>query len=216
MNTNEFGNYLRELRRKRGLTIRDLEAMSGVSNAHLSFLENGKRKPPSPETLHRLAGPLGVSYEELMVKAGHLSINEGRTNLDKLEPIHSLTDLSKKVPLFNDLIPGTPLNEHRPDFWMSVPEGVDYDEVFYTRLPDNGLAGMGLTEGARVLVIRRPATQGDVCVCSTKSQLLIRRMFYVDGFCVLQGTGRNWAPVICNPDDVNILGVVVQGEVRVD
>lgn len=92
----EFGKNLRSLRKKKGLRIKDLEELSGVSNAYLSQLETAKRGRPSPEILKKLAPHLGISYTELMKLAGH--INEdidteslGLLELDNLEDIIEYT-----------------------------------------------------------------------------------------------------------------------------
>lgn len=69
----EFGAYLKKLRKEKGLSIRRLEEMSGVSNAYLSQLENGKRGLPSPEILKKIHQPLEVGYFGLMEKAGYIS-----------------------------------------------------------------------------------------------------------------------------------------------
>lgn len=68
-----FGAYLKKLRKDNGLTIRELEKQSGVSNAYLSQLENGKRGIPTPDILMKIHEPLGVGYDELMEKAGYIS-----------------------------------------------------------------------------------------------------------------------------------------------
>jgi SOS regulatory protein LexA len=69
----EFGLYLRQLRTSKKLSMKNLEDLSGVSNAYISNIENGKRGIPSPDVLKKLSGPLDVSYDELMEKAGHIS-----------------------------------------------------------------------------------------------------------------------------------------------
>lgn len=66
-----YGNYLKSLRLKHGLTLRDVEAKTGVSNAYISQLETGKVKQPSPSNLYKLADLYQVTYEELMEKAGY-------------------------------------------------------------------------------------------------------------------------------------------------
>jgi SOS regulatory protein LexA len=76
----EFGSYLKKLRLESGLTIRQLEEKSGVSNGYLSQLENGKRGLPKPDILRKIHEPLGVDYDELMEKAGYIS-SETRTDL---------------------------------------------------------------------------------------------------------------------------------------
>jgi transcriptional regulator with XRE-family HTH domain len=47
------------------MTLRDLEAASGVSNALISQIETGKVKDPGFSTVVKLAGALGLSLERL-------------------------------------------------------------------------------------------------------------------------------------------------------
>jgi transcriptional regulator with XRE-family HTH domain len=68
-----LGQYLRNLRLARQLTLREAEEASGVSNPYLSQLETDKIAKPSPHVLHKLAPVYGASYEALMEKAGYLS-----------------------------------------------------------------------------------------------------------------------------------------------
>jgi DNA-binding Xre family transcriptional regulator len=44
----------KELRNKNGFTLRDVEEKTGISNAYLSQLENGKIKRPSFEVMETL------------------------------------------------------------------------------------------------------------------------------------------------------------------
>lgn len=72
----EFGEYLRKLRGNRSL--REIERLSGVSHTYLSSLEKGvdprtgARILPSPDILLKLSKALGVTYPDLMTKAGYL------------------------------------------------------------------------------------------------------------------------------------------------
>ena len=70
----ELGSVLSDLRKAKGLSLREVEQATGcaVSNAYLSQLENGKVKKPSPNVLHSLAEVYVVPYEALMEKAGYL------------------------------------------------------------------------------------------------------------------------------------------------
>jgi transcriptional regulator with XRE-family HTH domain len=69
----EFGQFLKMLRKDAGLTIKQLEGKSGISNAYISQIENGKRGIPSPEILERLSKHLNVDYEELLKRVGYLN-----------------------------------------------------------------------------------------------------------------------------------------------
>ncbi len=63
-----FGQYIRALREKAGLTQRALSQAVGFrSLAHLSDIESGKRHP-SRETLPKFAEALGVRLEELEIR----------------------------------------------------------------------------------------------------------------------------------------------------
>lgn len=63
-----------ELRRARlaaGLTLRAVQAETGISNAYLSQLETAKADKPSPAVLRKLAELYHVRYEEFLVAAGY-------------------------------------------------------------------------------------------------------------------------------------------------
>jgi transcriptional regulator with XRE-family HTH domain len=57
---------LRELRRLRVLTLRELEEESGISYNTIWRLENGYREA-RPSTIRKLAAALGVEASELVV-----------------------------------------------------------------------------------------------------------------------------------------------------
>jgi transcriptional regulator with XRE-family HTH domain len=57
---------LRELRRLRVLTLRELEEKSGISYNTIWRLENGYREA-RPSTIRKLAAALGVEASELVV-----------------------------------------------------------------------------------------------------------------------------------------------------
>ncbi len=59
------GARLRRLRRERALSQQDVERMTGVAQATLSDLEQGKRGARA-STLRKLAELLGVEPKELM------------------------------------------------------------------------------------------------------------------------------------------------------
>jgi DNA-binding transcriptional regulator YiaG len=48
-----IGPYLKSLREAKGLSLREVEAKTGVSNAFLSQIESGKVKRPSPVMLYK-------------------------------------------------------------------------------------------------------------------------------------------------------------------
>lgn len=59
------GRNFARLRREKGLTQEQVEALSGYSQQYLSSLERGRRNP-TVITLYELSQALGVSHVELV------------------------------------------------------------------------------------------------------------------------------------------------------
>lgn len=66
-----LGEVLSKCRDIKGLTLREVEENTGVSNGYLNQLENGKVKSPSPHKLHALANFYKIPYEDLLIAAGY-------------------------------------------------------------------------------------------------------------------------------------------------
>lgn len=66
-----FGQWLRARRERLGLTLRQVEEITGgrLSNAYLSQLEKGRIESPSIAKVHMLAGALGLDFAEACKRA---------------------------------------------------------------------------------------------------------------------------------------------------
>ncbi len=71
MNETNFGEYLKSLRKRKNLTLQQLEDLTGLTTAYLSMLENDKKDNPSFETIFKLSKHLGVTYENLLSKTNN-------------------------------------------------------------------------------------------------------------------------------------------------
>jgi transcriptional regulator with XRE-family HTH domain len=67
-----FGEYLKELRIRQKLSLRDVSDKTGMSYSYLAQIENGKRNPPGHELMNKLATVYHVAVAELLKKAGYL------------------------------------------------------------------------------------------------------------------------------------------------
>jgi transcriptional regulator with XRE-family HTH domain len=63
-----FGEFIRELRKDRKLTLREVEKKAKISNAYLSQVECGKRGTPTMKILVKLAEVYGVPVSALSNK----------------------------------------------------------------------------------------------------------------------------------------------------
>jgi transcriptional regulator with XRE-family HTH domain len=69
-----LGSYIRDIRKEKKISMAKLSKYAGnVSRSELSNIETGKRKNPNPMILQRIAAILGISFEELLFKAGYIS-----------------------------------------------------------------------------------------------------------------------------------------------
>ena len=66
-----LGGYLREQRRQANLSLRELAALTQLSNAYLSQLERGRHEP-SVRVLRSLSSALDVSLATLLARVGLL------------------------------------------------------------------------------------------------------------------------------------------------
>ena len=64
-----FGEYLRLLRKDRGMSLRRVEKITKISNSYLSQIERGKRGVPNFSILKRLAEAYGVKVTDLIENA---------------------------------------------------------------------------------------------------------------------------------------------------
>lgn len=67
-----FGARLRELRKAKGISQRDLAERVGVDFTYLSKLENERLPAPSAEVIAALAGALDTDADDLAVLAGKI------------------------------------------------------------------------------------------------------------------------------------------------
>jgi len=60
-----FGARLRDLRRSRGLRLKDLAAALGVSSAYLSSLEHGRRGRPSSGLVQQISAYFTLAWDDV-------------------------------------------------------------------------------------------------------------------------------------------------------
>lgn len=67
-----FGERVRELRKERGLSQRELAARAGIDFTYLSKIENARMEPPSEKVILNMAEALDTDPDELMLLAGKI------------------------------------------------------------------------------------------------------------------------------------------------
>ena len=77
-----FGDAVRLLRHKKGVSQKQMAAAIGVSPAYLSALEHGKRGAPSFEFQQRVAGYFNVIWDDADELFGIAAISDPKVVLD--------------------------------------------------------------------------------------------------------------------------------------
>jgi transcriptional regulator with XRE-family HTH domain len=97
-----LGPYLKSARKSLGLSLREVEAKTGVTNGYLSQIENQLIAKPSPNVLFQLAELYGADYSHLLERAGHrvpvqsVSKQSGSLNGIPLRALEDLSDTERK------------------------------------------------------------------------------------------------------------------------
>lgn len=103
---------IQELRHKRGWTQRELASKSGVTQASISEIEQGRRTRPHSSTLKKLADAFGVSVPELyepsppapVVEEEPRALDESRGRLELLEATTAnILEMARELDPANNL-----------------------------------------------------------------------------------------------------------------
>lgn len=100
----KFPENLRTIRKARGLTLKQLGEMVGVSEASVSQYELGKRQPDN-EGLLKLAEALDTTVGELLGETKKESTSIGDELMDILEACRDRSDLRMLFKLSKDATP---------------------------------------------------------------------------------------------------------------
>lgn len=80
------GEKIKEIRKSKNMSARELSRRSKVSQGYLSQLETGKNNNPTNEVLRKIANGFNMSYVVFMTELGYV-------NEDGAVPIDSFTDM---------------------------------------------------------------------------------------------------------------------------
>lgn len=91
-----FGDKIRELRKNKGMTLRNLAAKVGVGFTYLSKIENHKLEEghcPSEKLIHKLAEELDGNEDELLLLADKVPEQIRRRVMQRPDIFQALADL---------------------------------------------------------------------------------------------------------------------------
>jgi transcriptional regulator with XRE-family HTH domain len=88
----QFGQRLRELRKAKGLSQKDLAGKVDIDFTYLSKVENGRMSPPSEKTILALAKALNTDSDELLALANKIPSDLAKNmDLETIKLLRSVT-----------------------------------------------------------------------------------------------------------------------------
>lgn len=104
----KFGPLLRELRRKGGFSLAELQDKTGISASYINRMENGERKTPSVSIIETLANALQVD-KNLLISAANDSVSKRKT-----------VDIFELLKSNNITINGKTITDKDKDFFINI------------------------------------------------------------------------------------------------
>ena len=92
-----FGARLRELRRERGIQLKDMAKGLGISPAYLSALEHGHRGRPNRAFVHRICAYLNIIWDEAEELQALAQLSHPRITVDTSGLSPEATELANRL-----------------------------------------------------------------------------------------------------------------------
>lgn len=225
--------YMKQLRKAKGFSQRQLAQMSGVSNTEIWRIEKGEREKPSPQILKNLALPLGVAVEDLLGVAGYLSnYDNGKSSLK--DDLHDLaeqqnteikqTDYQTWIsspnivlsPVVEKITAGPPLSMKDQGQLYPLNFAISGDtklEIFFYFKVRGINMEPTMADGDIVLVRKQSYVENGkiaVLLCNDYKEAVIRRVTLANEYIILNSDNHKYLPVIKEKKQCRILGKVIK------
>jgi len=158
-----FGERVRELRRARGLTQRNLAKKAGISYAYVSKLETGSMSPPRHKVILSLAKMLGATdreTDELFGLAGKIPHDLlGKVDAETIRTLRSLGNVPGTDKRLSAKAKKRPARASRPDVQDAhLEEDSGQRPETFQALVENSLDGIVIMGPKLEVLYQNPAT----------------------------------------------------------
>lgn len=163
LTNHELGEYLKNIREQRHLTLRQVDYKSDVSYSHLSMIEKGARKA-LPLTLKELSKVYNIDYIDLLEKAGYIDLAEKEKITSNLS-----TGKFSNIPVVGKIAAGQPiLAQENIEGYLPVDPNIygltSTDDLFYLLVAGQSM-NMKVKNGDYALIHKQDyAEDGDIVV----------------------------------------------------
>lgn len=154
-----LGGLIRDARRQRRISLRELARRSGVSAGQLSRIEGGEVAKPAIDTLTAIADAFGRPVEPLLVATGHLDSDEFWRRIEESEESLGFFFLPSDLSEVEDEYAASRWWEHGDAEWIAAQVGGEAWKRRHEGLEEIAIAWPALTVERRCLVLAFVADQ---------------------------------------------------------
>ena len=213
----ELGEYLKQIRKSRDLSLRQVDYKSDVSFSHLSMIENGTRKP-SPLTLKELAKIYNLDYIDLYEKAGYIDLAEAERFDNSTNKKKSNSSNSAVVFVYGSIPAGVPME--------CIEDIIDTEEIpvdmlrggkqyFGLKVKGNSMEPDYLDGDTLILEKADDCESGDDCVVMVNgNDGTFKRVIKNENGIILQPLNSEYYPLVFSNEQIESLPVRVIGIVE--
>ena len=207
-----IANRLRELRKKRGLTLEVLADKLGTSRQTIHRYENGTINNIPPEKVMLLAEALETTPAELM---GWEKQRDAVFGYENILPI-----TIKRLPVLGEISCGKPIyaqEEH--ESYVSADANLDAD--FCLKASGDSMIGARIFDGDIVFIrSQRTVDNGEIAAVIINDEATLKRVYFYpeEGKLILSPENPRYSPLVYIGEElnrINILGKAVAFQSKV-
>ncbi len=196
-----LSNKLKELRRRRELTLEELAERVGTSRQTIHRYENGRITNVPPEKVVALADALGTTPSFLMGWEGTDIIG----SYENLSPISS-----RRLPILGEIACGEPIyaSEERESF-ATPSDNIDAD--FCLLAHGDSMTGARIYDGDIVFIRAQDSVDnGEIAAVIINDEATLKRVYYYpeEGKLVLSPENPRYAPLVYINDELNCIRII--------
>ncbi len=210
----ELGRKIKELRLRRGMTLRQVADAIGKTPAYISIIENKRKKLRRP-LLEDIAGVLGTDIGYFL--GPEKTLDEKGPILKELKELlerHTLggavqTRGGRRVPILSDIAAGVPISRDDPfpvgvaDEFVEVPSDITDPHAFALRITGDSMEPRLFDRDVVVICPSWKVKENRPVVVKVRDDEVTCKMFSrTEGLIVLTSTNSKYPPQIYNESDV--------------
>ena len=179
-----FSDMLRYLRKRDGLSQKELAEKAGVTRSTIGMYETGKREPDF-ETLEALADVFNVNMNTLLGKSDSPVYPSNLTPLPRM----------RVWPILGATACGAPIHREMPGETILAPDDIKADVVF--RCMGDSMINARIFDGDAVFVRLQPEVEsGQIAVVRLGDEYTLKRVYLGEGYVELRAENPKFPAVL--------------------